>query len=132
MFIFPPFCLCSLSRKAFLYFQVSYFKLAGSLGIVSLSASVLKGIDFVTLAMCAICSCLCGDRMAPNNLFPLSIGAWPVPVALAEFALQTCRGNARRHLRHNFSLTAQPLPPCRTLNYTVSILNAHMCACLGV
>lgn len=57
-----------------MYFQVSYFKLAGSLGIVSLSASVLKGIDFVTLAMCAICSCLYGDRMAPNNLFPLSIG----------------------------------------------------------
>lgn len=55
----------SLSGKVF---QGSFLALPAKHGIVSLSASVLKGIDSDTLAMCAICSCLCGDRMAPNML----------------------------------------------------------------
>ena len=46
---------------------------------------LLEGTDFDTLAMCVICSCLCGDRMAPEHLFfffsvaPLGHGRCQLP-----------------------------------------------------
>lgn len=43
-------------------------------------------------------------------------------------------GHARRHLRHNLHLTAQPLSPCKTQkkkqNYTVAKLEAQVCVCV--
>lgn len=127
-FIFPALYFRSLSRKVFHSFQGSFLGLLAKHGIVSLSASVLKGMDSDTLAMCAIWSCLCGDRMAPNILFVLlHRGTASASRFGTVRTTDMGRGYARRHLRHNLYLTAQPLSPCKTQNYTVAKLEAQVC-----
>lgn len=129
---FHPFSCVRLAGKPFCLFKCLILSLLAHLELFPFLPLCLKAWTLSHLP-CVLSAAACVVIGWHQTTFsPSPLGAWPVPVALAEFALQTCRGNARRHLRHNFSLTAQPLPPCRTLNYTVSILNAHMCACLGV
>ncbi len=132
-FIFPSFYFRSLSRKVFHSFQGSFLGLLAKPGTVSLSASVLKGMDSDTLAMCAIWICLCGDRMAPNILFVLLHRGTASASRLGRVRTTDMgRGYARRHLRHNLCLTAQPLSPCKTQNYTVAKLEACVCVCVCV
>lgn len=115
-FVFPALYIHSLGRKVFHSFSRVFLGLLPKHGIVSPSASVLKGIDSDTLAMCAICSCLCGDRMAPNILF--SLAPWGKTSASRLGRVRPAdmgRGHARRNLRHNLFSTAQPLSPFTAL-----------------
>lgn len=82
----------------------------------------------LTHAMCAICSCLCGDRMAPNTLlFLLHRGKARASRLGRVQTADTGRGAARRHLRHNLYLTGQPLSPCTQQNYAVVKLEVRVC-----
>lgn len=105
-----------------------------------LAASLLKGMDSDRLAMCAICSCLCGDRMAPNILFffgfflfaPAGHGRCQSPWQSPNY----------RHGRRPCQTAPQAQPPfdCPTSvsmqdtqkkkqNYTVAKLEAQVCVC---
>lgn len=65
-------------------------------------------------------------------LFTRCIRACPVPVALAECSAHTGREYARRRLRPNLCLTAQPLSPCETENYAIAELETLMWVALGI
>lgn len=118
-------------EKSFTLFKALFLGLLAKHGIVSFSASVLKGMDSDTLAMCDICSCLCGDRMAPNILFLLLQGMASASHLGRVRPADMGKGYARRHLRHNLYLTAQPLSPRKTENYTVAKLEREReCLCV--
>ncbi|KAK2884561.1 hypothetical protein Q8A73_021035 [Channa argus] len=67
-----------------------------------------QGMDSDTLAMCAICSCLCGDRMAPNVLFLLLHRGKASASRLGRVhPADMGRGYARRPLRRVLRLHSQ-------------------------
>lgn len=72
---------------------------------------MLKGINCDTLAMCAVCSCLCGDRTPPPPT-PPHMGAWPVPVTLAESKLLTWEEATPDGTSGTASVRVPSLCPC--------------------
>lgn len=71
---------------------------------------LLEGMDSMALAMCAICSCLCGDRMAAVSSV---CSIWGADRASRLGSVRPSRGCGRRHPRHNLSLTEKPESPCK-------------------
>lgn len=109
--------------------------------LLFLAASLLKGMDSDRLAMCAICSCLCGDRMAPNILFFLGFFLF-APAGHGRCQSPWQSPNYRHGRRPcQTAPQAQPLFDCPTSvsmqdtqkkkqNYTVAKLEAQVCVCV--
>lgn len=73
---------------------------------------VLKGVNCDTLAMCAVCSCLGGDRMPPPHTPPRPPHGGTAGASHLGRVQTTDmgRGDARWHLRRGPRASAQPLP----------------------
>lgn len=115
---------CSLTNETLLLFsRVRFYPYGAKHGTVSLSASVLKGMAADTLAMCAICSCLCGDRMAPKY------ASFPAPSGQGRCQSPWQSPNYRRGKRRcQTAPQAQPSFACPT---SVSMQKTEFHCCLA-